>query len=63
VVSVNGSDVSQHRTEREAIESSLNRVRPGYDVRYRHDYVVVVQAGQSPGVLLSGVSATFETND
>jgi hypothetical protein len=54
VVSVNGVDVSQHRTEREAIESSLNRVVPGADVRYRHDYLVVVQLGSvnKTGVLL-----------
>lgn len=40
---VNGIDVSQHRTEREALESALNRLVPGADVRYRHDYMVIVQ--------------------
>jgi hypothetical protein len=64
VVSVNGVDVSQHRTEREAIESSLNKVKTGNDVRYRHDYLVVVQSGTSQfGSLLSGASATFGIND
>jgi hypothetical protein len=64
VVSVNGADVSQHRTEREAIESSLNKVKPGNDVRYRHDYLVVVQSATSQvGSLLSGVSASFGIND
>lgn len=45
IVSVNGVDVSKHTTEREAMESAVNRILPGVDVRYRHEYVVVVQAG------------------
>jgi hypothetical protein len=66
VVSVNGVDVSQHRTEREAIESALNRVLPGKDVRYRHDYLVVVQSsstGSTTPTPLSGLSASFGIND
>ena len=55
MVSVDGLDVSNHRTEREAIESSLNLVRPGNSVRYRHEYLVIVQESiQNVGVLLSG---------
>jgi hypothetical protein len=63
VVSVNGVDVSQHRTEREAIESAWNRVLPGKDVRYRHDYLVVVQSGSTTTPTLSGLSASFGIND
>jgi hypothetical protein len=63
VVSVDGTDVSQHRAEREAIESALNRVRPGNDVRYRHDYMVVVQASSTTSAPLGGLSASFGIND
>jgi hypothetical protein len=56
IVSVDGVDVSKHTQEREAIESAVSRVLPGNDVRYRHDYVVVVQAGVSKSVALSGES-------
>jgi hypothetical protein len=44
---VNGVDVSQHRTEREALESALNKSVPGADVRYRHEYLVIVQLSAS----------------
>ena len=63
MVSVDGTDVSQHRAEREAIESALNRVRPGNDVRYRHDYLVVVQSISKTAALLGGLSASFGIND
>jgi hypothetical protein len=33
---------------------------PGNDVRYRHDYVVVVQAGVSKSVALSGEAMGIE---
>jgi hypothetical protein len=57
IVSVDGVDVSKHTQEREAIESAVSRVLPGNDVRYRHEYVVVVQAGvSSKSVALSGES-------
>ena len=51
IVSVNGADVSNHTTEREAIESAANRelASPADEVRYRHDYVVwVEQPSQLP---------------
>lgn len=45
VVSVNGTDVSNHTTEREAIEASVNRElgKPDDVVEYRHDYKVKVE--------------------
>jgi hypothetical protein len=54
VVSVNGVDVSSHFMEREAIQSAVGRVVPGNDVRYRHDYVVVVQTGVTKTAALLG---------
>ncbi len=64
VVSVDGVEVSKHLQEREAIESAVNRVLPGNDVRYRHDYEVVVQAGsKTSAVALLGAAMTIMVND
>ena len=49
VVSVNNVDVSQHTTEREAIEraANLELTEPSSVVEYRHDYRVKVEAEAS----------------
>lgn len=64
IVSVDGVEVSKHLQEREAIESAVNKVLPGNDVRYRHDYEVVVQSGSSKVVVaLSGEPMNFLIGD
>lgn len=63
IVSVDGVDVSKHTTEREALESAVNRVKPGNDVRYRHDYVVVVQASTATLVPLTGLQVSLNPED
>jgi hypothetical protein len=64
IVSVDGVDVSKHTQEREAIESAVSRVLPGNDVRYRHDYVVVVQAGVvNKAVQIFGAAMQFMDGD
>jgi hypothetical protein len=45
VVTVDGVVLSNHTTEREAVEAAVNAelANPGKDVRYRHDYEVKVE--------------------
>ena len=50
IVSVDGVEVSQHVTEREAIESAVNQeqANPVAVVSYRHDYIVNVEQVADP---------------
>lgn len=66
IVSVNGTDTTQHVTEREAIESAVNQEQsnPAAVVAYRHDYIVRVEevADPVPTPTPTPVASLFEIN-